>query len=116
MLDEIVQGAPEGEYDVGWPLIRYLLADAQYRAQYATLLQQVIDGAFAADPLIAQMREDHELIAPYVVGPVETETYPFTNLTSLEEFNESVDGTGVDALAAHVKARHEAVKAALALE
>lgn len=47
---------------------------------------------------------------------METETYPFTNLTSLEEFNESVDGTGVDALAAHVKARHEAVKAALASE
>lgn len=112
MFDEIVKKDPA--YDYNWPLIQFLLADTQYAATYKTALQQVLDGAFAQDALIAQMQADHDLIAPYVIGPTETESFPYTNTTA-DDFNASLTG-GTDALADHVKARCAAVEAGLKAE
>lgn len=112
MFDEIVN--QQAGYDSDWPLIRFLLGDAQYRATYTADLQQVLDGAFAAEALIAQMQADHDLIAPYVVGPTEIEAFPYTNTTA-DAFDKSITG-GTDSLADHVKARRAAVEAGLKAE
>jgi spore coat protein H len=113
LLDEIVQGdLTSSAVDVNWPLIRFILGDSKYRADYLVQVQRVVDGAFAADKVIAQMQAEHDLIAPYVIGPEATEVWPYTNLSDLSEFTSSLEG-GKSALVDHVKARHWAVEAAL---
>jgi hypothetical protein len=136
MFDEIVKDT-DSTVDTDWPLIRFILGDDTYRAAYVKDLRDVLDGAFAAEPLIAQMEADHALIAPYVVGPIATEgaaSVKFTCLqatstqTIAEIFENSVtytettsaDGgtsdTTDDSLTTHVRERHAAVEAVLAAQ
>jgi spore coat protein H len=92
------------------PLITRLLADSTYMDRYRQHLESALAGAFAIDDFSDRARELHELIAPYVVGKGGEEA-PYTNLSSVEAFEGSVEGeTG---LVAHVTRRHDLVRAAL---
>lgn len=116
LLDEILSADlddPDAAIDGNWPLIRFVLGDETYHELYLTELRAALDGAFAEAAVQQRMQECHDLIAPYVVGPAQVETYPYTNTTS-EGFTTSLT-TGTDALLPHVTARHEAVEAALGL-
>jgi len=100
------------EIDDGWPMIRFLLDDDVYGAQYRAELEAALLGAFEAVALEARMTAYHDLIAPFVVG-AEGEAAPYTNLANSSEFEQSVDGGG--GLTEHVADRHEAVVDALGL-
>lgn len=52
-----------------WPLIRFLADDPVYRAAYLRHLRAVMAGPFALDPLLARLRAEHALVAPFVTGP-----------------------------------------------
>lgn len=91
------------EIDTDWPLIQYILGDAVYFESYKKELQAALDGAFNQTEVINKLQRYHELVAPYVVGPTETEAYPYTNTTK-DGFNNSLT-TGTNALIPHVKAR-----------
>lgn len=93
-----------------WPLIRYLLDDATYRARYEALLEEALVGPLAAatsDPLISAY---HDLIAPWVVGPKGVETGSYTFLQSTASFQGSVSQ-----LETFLAGRRTAVSAALGL-
>ena len=45
-----------------WPLIRYLLNDPVYYAEYANNVETVINGAFDPDTIAARYEEVHELV------------------------------------------------------
>lgn len=51
-----------------WPLIRYLMDDAVYKALYDTYVEDTAVGAFEPDKMEATYRALHELITPYVLG------------------------------------------------
>ena len=112
LLDEIVNPDPAAGIDTDWPLIAFILGDPVYHAAYVTAVREVLDGAFAADAVIARMRSYHDLIAPWVVGPDAVEARPYTNTTP-DAFAASLTG-GDTALETHVANRHTAVEAALA--
>jgi len=113
MLDEIVHPDPENdEIDADWPLIGLLLADDEYFAAYCEALRATLDDAFVEETVITELRRQHDLIAPYVVGPEEVEDYPYTNCTA-DGFNGSLT-EGETALEPHVSERRAAVEAALA--
>jgi spore coat protein H len=103
MLDEI---------NDGWPLIRYLLDDPEYRQYYREQLQAFLDGVFDIDTIIQRMDSYHDLIAPYVVGPEATEADNYTFLGSSQDFIDSLD-SGPNSLKPHVVMRHNAVNQAL---
>lgn len=113
MLDEIVYPEPETSIDSAWPLISFLLADEEYRAAYQDEVRAAAAGAFAADRVIAELQRYHDLVAPFVVGPTEVETYPYSN-TTIDDFESSLS-EGDNALEPHVWARRAAVDAAVGL-
>jgi len=51
-----------------WPLIRYLVDDATYRAIYAGYVAETVAGPFESSRIIARYQAEHDLIAPFVVG------------------------------------------------
>ncbi|GAH57013.1 unnamed protein product, partial [marine sediment metagenome] len=69
------------EVSTDWPLIRYLMDDPIYHAEYVENVEAIINGAFNPETISARYQELHELIRPYVVGP-EGETEGYTNLAS----------------------------------
>jgi hypothetical protein len=85
-----------------WPLIRYLMDDPVYRAIYVAYVQEAIEGAFAVAPTQARLQAEHDLIAPYVVGP-EGEQPGYTFLFDPQEF-----AAELDRLLEHVVQRREA--------
>jgi spore coat protein H len=102
MMDEVTER---------WPLIRYLLDDEVYRAQYRSELDQALGGSYAKAEFDARARELHALITPYVVGQGggDAESAPYTHLRTLDTFR-----SGVEALIAAADQRREAVRSALA--
>ncbi len=98
------------EIGSGWPLIRNVLDDHVYAAQYRQELDNAAAGAFAEDTVAARMQAAHDLIAPYVTG-ADGEQAPYTFLPNDAAFANSVDGSG--GLLDHVEDRHDAVAAAL---
>lgn len=126
MLDEIVSGSSSVTRQ--WPLIAYILGDPSYAEAYKKDLRAVLDGAFAADALKAQMRSYHDLIAPYVDGSIARESgalkdalftgwYSYQNTTAASfatSLSRIGDGQSVaDGLEVHVDNRRAAVEAAL---
>ncbi|MBN2342991.1 MAG: CotH kinase family protein [Deltaproteobacteria bacterium] len=100
--------------DTYWPLIQNILGDSVYLWQYWQEVDQTVDGPFNADFVISMMERYHDLIAPYIVGPIAEERSTSTTCTSsgCEDFVESLtEGDG--ALIPHVHARHAVVEAAL---
>jgi len=98
-----------GMSDVGdeWPLIRFLIDDPVYREAYWGYVEACVEGVFEADTVKARLQREHDLIAPYVVGP-EGELPEYTVMPSPEAFEGSLQE-----LFDHVDSRHDAVTAAL---
>jgi spore coat protein H len=95
--------------DVGeqWPLIRFLMDDPVYLAKYQQYLGETIQGAFQPEKLAATYQKYHDLIAPYV----QQETPGYTQLSSSDSFNQSVDK-----LSQHAQSRYDAVVAYLSVK
>lgn len=121
LFDEIVNRSADATIDSNWPLIKFILGDTTYRADYLSIVKEVLDTAFASDRLKSAMQADHDLIAPYITGPTETEAYPLSNTTT-EKFSASLTGTDAsgtvvsavsDPLFLHIEERRSAVQAVL---
>jgi len=63
-----------------WPLIGYLYADAVYKAQYDSYVQEIVDGAFNVSTIQSQYSTYSALIEPYAT--IEIEGYTFLNSSS----------------------------------
>jgi hypothetical protein len=98
------------EIRADWPMIRHVLDDPVYSADYRAHLAEVLDGAFALDAVQDRLRRHHELIAPYVVGP-DGESAPYTNLRDASAFENALSGPG--GLLEHVEIRRDDVEDAL---
>ncbi len=88
------------EVDDEWPLIRYLIDDEVYRAQYAAYVEETIDTAFEPQKMAETYRQLHALIRPYVVGS-EGEIAGHTFVRSAEVFDAALDD-----LIEHVSSRY----------
>jgi spore coat protein CotH len=88
-----------------WPLIRYLMDDPVYFAQYQQDLQETLAIAFQPDALTAKIKAYHDLIAPSVAA----ETSGATQLDSPEAFDQAEES-----LLAYIQQRYEEVQAYLA--
>lgn len=87
-----------------WPLIRYLADDAVYYAQYKEYVRTFTDEAFAVSDIQQMLTTYHDLISPYVIGPEETETGKYTQLSSSAAFTSELA-----TLKQYIVARHTAV-------
>jgi hypothetical protein len=91
------------EVSDSWPLIRYLMDDPLYHAMYLEDLEEFVTTTFAPDRMTEIIEANHDLIASSVTG-VDGETDGYTNLSSPEAFDASVDE-----LIEHVTGRYDAV-------
>jgi hypothetical protein len=121
LLEEVVHPAANSTVDDHWPLIKFILGDTNYRDLYLSTMKDVYESVFSAVKIKAAMQADHDLIAPYVVGPEATEEFPRSN-TTREKFNASLTGTDengievtsvADPLFIHVDARAQKIRATL---
>jgi spore coat protein CotH len=83
-----------------WPLIRYLADDSVYMAKYQQYLQETITSVFVPQKMAEIYQTYHDLIAPYVTS----EVTGYTQLESIETFEQSVEG-----LIQHANSRYTAV-------
>ncbi len=90
-----------------WPLISYLAADEVYLAKYQQYLQDFTDTVWQPEELTVRYQKYHDLIAPYV----EKEEEGFTQLESVEVFDEAIE-----TLKEHAQERYDAVEEYLAAE
>ncbi len=90
------------EVTAEWPLIRYLLDDPVYHAEYVENVGSVVTGVFTPETITARYQELHDLIYPYVVGP-EGEIEAYSNLASAGAFDASLDE-----LIRHAESRYQA--------
>ncbi|MCP4568933.1 MAG: cellulosomal protein [FCB group bacterium] len=86
-----------------WPLIYFLIRDPVYLWAYWGYVNEFVQGVFEAESIKARLQREHDLIAPYVVGP-EGEQPEYTVLPSPQAFESSLQE-----LFNHVDERHEAV-------
>jgi len=84
-----------------WPLIRYLMDDPIYKAQYETYLGAVVETVFVPEEMTEIYQYYHDLISPSVLA----ETEDATMLSSEAAFKNSVQE-----LIDHADARNEAVQ------
>ena len=89
----------------GWPLIRALLDDPTYRQIYEDSLAAAIEGPFEPNATEALLREAHEQIAPFMVGP-DGEQPGFSFLQSDEELD-----ADLEEIIAHIHERAAVVAA-----
>jgi spore coat protein CotH len=87
-----------------WPLIGYLYADATYKAQYDTYVEEVINGVFNPSDMQATYTTYATLVEPYATS--EIRGYSFLNSSS--DFQ-----SAVNTLKTHVTQRSAAVAAYL---
>lgn len=88
------------EVNDNWPLIRYLMDDEIYHAQYVANLEETINGAFEPGKMIETYQQLHNLIQPYVTG-TEGEIADHTLLRSPGDFD-----TALNILIDHVSCRY----------
>jgi spore coat protein H len=88
-----------------WPLIRFLMDDAVYNDVYHREMEKAMDGCFVGDNVIARIRQFHDLIKPYVVGP-EGEINGYTFISG----GESAFIQARDELINHVRTRQTDVR------
>jgi len=98
-LDEVAEN---------WPLIRYIIDDPVYGAEYRQQLAATLQGPLEATQFEARALALHELIAPYV----QQEQAPYTQLESYADFEQSLSGN--DGLYEHVADRLDEVQTLLA--
>ncbi|MAT45708.1 MAG: spore coat protein [Anaerolineaceae bacterium] len=82
-----------------WPLIRYLLDDEVYYQTYVDYVAYILENVFYPERMTEIYQTYHNLIAPYVLA----ETQGYTQLSSVDLFNQSVDE-----LITHVNSRYAA--------
>ncbi len=92
-----------------WPLTRFLLDDPTYRAVYRGHVTTLLATVFEPNSVIARMRREETLIAPFVTGP-EGEQPDHTFLANPAEF-----AAGLTSLETYVRNRHAQALAALAV-
>ena len=69
-----------------WPLIRYLMDDPVYHDLYVLYIEQTINDTFEPTQMEERFQRLHDLIAPYVEAEIEG----YSNLSSLEAFENSI--------------------------
>ncbi|MDO1450565.1 CotH kinase family protein [Rhodocytophaga aerolata] len=92
-----------------WPLIRYLMDDPVYNAQYKSYVKEFTDNVFNTSNMNELFERNHTLISPYVIGPEETEQKSHSLLSSTASFT-----SDLATLKQHVTTRIQAVKNYLA--
>lgn len=97
----------DGTSATQWPLIRFLLDDQVYRAEYRKHVLDLLSSVFDPAVLVPRLRREHDLIAPYVVGASGEQTGR-TFLRTPQEFD-----TALETLVAFIQSRPAAVRAAL---
>lgn len=72
--------------DVGaeWPLIRYLLDDPVYYAQYMSYLEETVNEVFTVSAMAAKYQALAEVVAPYVAEQGETAVFEAALQTLME--------------------------------
>ena len=93
-----------------WPLIRYLMDDPVYRAEYRAHMEQLLATVFEPGKVNATIRSEQARISPYVFGP-EGESFARTFMTTPFAFEAAVNGPA--GLTTYVSNRFAAVSAAL---
>lgn len=91
-----------------WPLIRYIADDATYYAAYKGYVRAFADDVFTSEKMDELFTRYHDLISPYVIGPEETESGKYTQLSSSSSFTSELSS-----LKQHVADRQAAVKSFL---
>lgn len=91
-----------------WPLIRYLIDDEVYEEKYKAYMRDFNDNVFIAAEMNSLFDRYHELISPYVIGPEETESGKYTQLSSTASFSSELS-----TLKNHVISQNTAVNAYL---
>ncbi|MET0404706.1 MAG: CotH kinase family protein [Cystobacter sp.] len=76
--------------DATWPLIRYLLDDPTYKADYVKYALEAAHGVMAPDVFQARLRAAQELITPWVTGE-HAEQPGYTFLSTPQSFTTSVN-------------------------
>ena len=84
-----------------WPLIRFLIDDSIYKAQYEANMAEVVETAFEPEKMAEIYQYYHDLIAPYALA----ETEDATMLESAAAFELSLE-----ALITQVNERYQAVQ------
>lgn len=84
-LTQTVLSMSMSEVSSSWPLIRYLMNDAVYVAQYKQHLSD-FQTTFTSDYVGGLVDTYHALIAPYVIGPESVEEGKYTQLNSTAAF------------------------------
>jgi hypothetical protein len=87
-----------------WPLIRYLMDDPVYAAQYKTFVQQFATEVFTPEKMNVLFDQYYALISPSVVGPDAVEEGKYTYLS-----NKSVFTSELSVLKQHVLSRQAEV-------
>ena len=90
-----MKNAPTIQYDTTndtWPLIRYLLDDPTYKADYTKYALEATNGVMAPDAFQARLSAARELITPWVVGE-NAEQPGYTFLSSPQAFTDALSGT-----------------------
>jgi len=87
-----------------WPLIRYLADDSVYYDRYKKYVRTFADATFETSEVHAMMDQYHTLISRYVIGPDETESGKYTQLTNTTSFTRELN-----TLKQHVVNRQSAV-------
>jgi len=88
-----------------WPLIRFLMDDSVYEAQYKAYLQEVVETVFEPETMAETYTYYHDLITPYALA----ETDEATMLSSEAAFESSLE-----VLIDHVNERYQEVQQYLA--
>jgi spore coat protein CotH len=93
---------PLTEVTSGWPLIRYIMDQPEYRTQYDAYLEEIMSGAFKPETVQAEYLRLYNLIKPYAVGS-DGEAKPYSFLNSSSEFD-----AALSTLNTHVSSRFSA--------
>lgn len=93
-----------------WPLIRFLMDDPVYRAQYRALVQELLGTVFDPSRVGAVLRNEQARIAPYVFGP-QGESFGRNFVGTPAQFDASLNGP--NGLINYVNGRSAAVRAVL---
>ncbi len=114
VIDQVDTGSVLlAEVSSDWPLIRYVLDDAEYLQIYKDQLEVALESPLSMSDVLAKMDAYHDLIKPHVVG-TDGETAPYSTLSGSTVFEQSLSG-GTDPLKPHLRSRHSAVWSALGL-
>lgn len=86
-----------------WPLIRYILDNPKYHAQYVQTLKKVAESSFDPEKLEEICDKYHDIITSSVIGP-EGEREGYTYLTKESDFD-----TAFTELKNHIRSQYEEV-------